>query len=203
MRLPQLRSSSSSASFSSKTVFASTAALVSVCVLSAALWSPVAHALPDAQFEPAQAVFLKAADGDKSAVDGAADAFAALLKAEPTNPVLLAYSGAATSMKATTTFLPWKMMAHAEEGLAQIDKALALLTPVHNAPLQRGTPAVLEVKLVAANTFMAVPGFMNRKERGERLLKEVLTSPLLASAPAEFRASVDKAAKAHPVAEKK
>lgn len=202
MRLPQLRSSSS-ASFSSKTVFASTAALVSACVLSAALWSPAVQAMPDAQFLPAQAVFLKATDGDKSAVEGAADAFAALLKAEPTNPVLLAYSGAATSMKATTTFLPWKMLAHAEEGLAQIDKALALLTPAHNAPLQRGTPAVLEVKLVAANTFMAVPGFMNRKERGERLLKEVLTSPLLASAPAEFQASVQKAAKAHPVTEKK
>lgn len=202
MRLPLLRSSSS-ASFSSKTVFASTAALVSACVLSAALWSPAVQAMPDAQFLPAQAVFLKATDGDKSAVEGAADAFAALLKAEPTNPVLLAYSGAATSMKATTTFLPWKMLAHAEEGLAQIDKALALLTPAHNAPLQRGTPAVLEVKLVAANTFMAVPGFMNRKERGERLLKEVLTSPLLASAPAEFQASVQKAAKAHPVTEKK
>ena len=196
MRLPQLR-------FSSNFVAASTAALVSACVLSAALWSPAVQALPDAQFEPAQAVFLKAADGDKSAVEGAADAFAALLKAEPANPVLMVYSGAATSMKATTTFLPWKMLAHAEEGLAQIDKALALLTPAHNAPLQRGTPAVLEVKLVAANTFMAVPGFMNRKERGERLLKEVLTSPLLASAPAEFQASVQKAAKAHPVAEKK
>lgn len=203
MRLPLLRSSSSSASFSSKIVFASTAALVSACVLSAALWSPAVQAMPDAQFQPAQAVFLKAADGDKSAVEGAADAFAALLKAEPANPVLMVYSGAATSMKATTTFLPWKMLAHAEEGLAQIDKALALLTPAHNAPLQRGTPAVLEVKLVAANTFMAVPGFMNRKERGERLLKEVLTSPLLASAPAEFQASVQKAAKAHPVAEKK
>lgn len=202
MRLPQLRSSSS-ASFSSKTVFASTAVLVLACVLSAALWSPAVQAVPDAQFQPAQAVFLKAADGDKSAVEGAADAFAALLKAEPANPVLMVYSGAATSMKATTTFLPWKMLAHAEEGLAQIDKALALLTPAHNAPLQRGTPAVLEVKLVAANTFMAVPGFMNRKERGERLLKEVLTSPLLASAPAEFQASVQKAAKAHPVAEKK
>lgn len=202
MRLPQLRFFSS-ASFSSKTVFASTAALVSACVLSAALWSPTVQAMPDAQFQPAQAVFLKAADGDKSAVEGAADAFAALLKAEPANPVLMVYSGAATSMKATITFLPWKMLAHAEEGLAQIDKALALLTPAHNAPLQRGTPAVLEVKLVAANTFMAVPGFMNRKERGERLLKEVLTSPLLASAPAEFQASVQKAAKAHPVTEKK
>jgi len=197
MRLPLLRFSGSFG-----LVSAPSAARISACVLSAALWSPMAHAVPDAQFAPAQAVFLKAASGDKSAVDGAADAFAALLKVEPTNPVLLAYSGAATSMKATTTFLPWKMLAHAEEGLAQIDKALALLTPAHNAPLQRGTPAVLEVKLVAANTFMAVPGFMNRKERGERLLKEVLTSPLLASAPTEFQTSVQKAAKAHPVADK-
>ncbi|MEY4980074.1 MAG: hypothetical protein RLZZ352_2344 [Pseudomonadota bacterium] len=187
---------------SSSFVAASHAVLVSACVLSVALWSPLAQAVPDAQFEPAQAVFLKAAEGDKSAVDRAADAFAALLKADPTNPVLLAYSGSATSMKATTTWLPWKMMRHAEDGLAQIDKALALLTPAHNAPLQRGTPAVLEVKLVAANTFMAVPGFMNRKERGERLLKDVLTSPLLAGAPAEFQASVQKAAKAHPVADK-
>ena len=151
--------------------------------------------MPDAQFLPAQAVFLKAADGDKSAVEGAADAFAALLKAEPANPVLMVYSGAATSMKATTTFLPWKMLAHAEEGLAQIDKALALLTPAHNAPLQRGTPAVLEVKLVAANTFLALPRMMNRHDRGLKLLAEVRSSPLLASAPAPFREAVDKAAR--------
>lgn len=176
------------------------ALVLTLCCLLGGL--PAAHAVPDAQFQPAQAVFLKAADGDKSAVDGAAAAFASLLKAEPANPVLLAYSGAATSMKATTTFLPWKMLAHAEEGLAQIDKALALLTPAHNAPMQQGTPAVLEVKLVAANTFLAVPGFMNRKERGQRLLNEVLASPLLASAPAEFRASVQKAAQANQLAQK-
>ena len=189
---------------SNRTGVSCVARSVATALLNLALASAMpAHAVPDAQFRPAQAVFLKAADGDKSAVDGAAAAFASLLKAEPANPVLLAYSGAATSMKATTTWLPWKMLAHAEEGLAQIDKALALLTPAHNAPLQQGTPAVLEVKLVAANTFMAVPGFMNRKERGQRLLNEVLASPLLATAPAEFQASVHTAAKAHPVAEKK
>lgn len=153
-----------------------------------------AHAVSDAQFEPAFATFVQASSGQSSAIEAAAQAFGTLLKTEPTHPVLLAYSGAATSLRATATWLPWKKLAYAEDGLAQIDKALALLTPAHNSPMLRGTPGVLEVKLVAANTFLAVPGFMNRHDRGERLLKEVLTSPLLATAQPEFRATVDKAA---------
>jgi hypothetical protein len=153
-----------------------------------------AAALPDDQFQPAFSTFSRAAGGDASAIDPAAEAFAALRKAEPANPVLLAYSGAATSMRATTTWLPWKKMQHAEDGLAQLDKALAMLQPAHDAGLQRGTPAVLEVKLVAANTFLAVPGFMNRKDKGLRLLGEVVASPLLPGAPAEFRQAVGQAA---------
>jgi hypothetical protein len=102
----------------------------------------------------------------------------------------MAYAGAATSMKATTTWLPWKKMSYAEDGLAMLDKALALLTAAHNAPLQHDTPAVLEVRFVAANTFLAVPGFMNRGARGARLLNDVLTSPLLLASPLQFRADV-------------
>lgn len=154
-----------------------------------------AHAATnDAQFEPAFAQFNRAVGGDTSAIAPAAQAFAALVKAEPGNPVLLAYTGAATAMQAATTWMPWKKMGHAEDGLAQLDKALALLTPAHNAPLQRGTPAVLEVKLVAANTFLAVPGFMNRKDKGLKLLNDVLASPLLAQSPAEFQKAVADAA---------
>ena len=70
------------------------------------------------------------------------------------------------------------------------DKALALLSPAHDAPAQNGTPGVLEVKFVAANTFLAVPGFMNRNERGTKLLGEVVQHPLLATAPLPFRGSV-------------
>jgi hypothetical protein len=78
--------------------------------------------------------------------------------------------------------------------LAQLDKALALLSPDHNATVQNGTPGVLEVKFVAANTFLAVPGFMNRRERGAKLLGDVLASPLLPQAPAAFKAHVKAAA---------
>ena len=148
------------------------------------------HAMPDAQFVPAFNQFIQASQGDDRAIEPAASTFAALLKTEPANPVLMAYAGASTSLKATATWLPWKKLSYAEDGMAQLDKALALLTPVHNTPQQRGVAPALEVRLVAANTFLAVPGFMNKGARGARLLNEVLASPLLATAPLEFRATV-------------
>ena len=149
-----------------------------------------AHAVPDAQFQAAFQQFIQASAGDTAAIDGAAEAFAGLLKVEPANPVLMAYTGSATAMKAADTMLPWKKMGYAEDGMAQLDKALAMLNASHDAPMQRGTPGVLEVKFVAANTFLAVPGFMNRKERGMKLLADVLASPLFATAPLPFKGTV-------------
>lgn len=149
-----------------------------------------AMAVPEPQFQSAFKEFVQASAGERSAIERAAEAFSGLVRSEPSNPVLLAYAGAATAMKAGTAWLPWKKMGFAEDGLAQLDKALALLTPAHNAPVQNGTPGVLEVKFVAANTFLAVPGFMHRQERGTKLLGEVLSSPLLANAPLGFRGTV-------------
>jgi hypothetical protein len=74
--------------------------------------------------------------------------------------------------------------------MAVLDKALALLTPAHNAPLQHGVAGTLEVRFVAASTFLAVPGFMNRGARGARLLNEALGSPLFATAPLPFKGQV-------------
>lgn len=152
-----------------------------------------AHAVPDAQFDPALQVFLRASQGEELAIAQAVESFATLLKVEPGNPVLLAYSGAVVAMQAKTTMLPWRKMAHAEDGLAQLDKALALLGPAHNTVGQNQVPAVLDVKLVAANTFLALPRMMNRRDRGLKLLAEVNGSPLLVSAPAPFRETVAKA----------
>ena len=159
--------------------------------LGAAAWlAGAVHAMPDAQFDPAFAQFQQASKGSESAIEKSAEAFVALLKSEPSNPVLMAYAGASTSMKATTTMLPWKKMSYAEDGMAMLDKALALLTPAHDAVLQHNLPAALEVKFVASNTFLAVPGFMNRGARGAKLLGEVLASPLFAASPVAFRGDV-------------
>jgi hypothetical protein len=149
-----------------------------------------ALAATPSQLDSAFAQFAQARQGDEAAIGKSAQAFAALLQAEPLNPVLMAYTGAATSMQATTTWLPWKKMSYAEDGLALLDKALILVAGVASAPGQGGVPVALQVRLVAANTFLAVPGFMNRAARGAKLLDEMLASPLLADAPLAFRAEV-------------
>jgi hypothetical protein len=158
--------------------------------LSSAVWIAAVQAADPAMFSVAFAEFQRANGGDESAIEPAAERLTALATAEPGNPVLLAYSGAATAMRARTTRLPWKKMSYAEDGLAQIDKALALLDASHDAPMFRGTPASLEARFTAAGTFLAMPVMFNRGARGAKLLDEVLTSPLLASAPLPFRGAV-------------
>jgi hypothetical protein len=164
--------------------------ILGVFSLAALLALQPTWAASEAAFEEAYQAFSRASEGDKSAVDRAADAFDTLLKAEPAHPVLMAYAGASMAMKSGNTLLPWKKMGFAEDGMALIDKALVLLTPAHDAPMQHGTPGTLEVKFVAANTFLAVPGFMNRGGRGAKLLAEVLNSPLLANSPLPFKGLV-------------
>ncbi len=149
-----------------------------------------APAADPAGFDAAFARFQQASPGQSDAIEDSVDHFGKLLAASPTDPVLRAYLGAATTLRATTTMLPWRKMQHAEEGLALIDKALAQLTPAHDAVAHHGVPAVLETRFVAANTFLGLPGMFNRGERGRKLLTDVLTSTHLAAAPAAFRATV-------------
>ena len=85
--------------------------------------SPSACAQPvpaaaDAELIAAFKRFQQAGPNDHAAIDDAAERFAHLSAAHPTDPVLRAYAGASTSMRATTTLLPWRKMSYAEDGLA-------------------------------------------------------------------------------------
>lgn len=147
-------------------------------------------AAADSAFDAAFARFQQATPGESDAIEESVDRFGKLLAGSPTDPVLRAYLGAATTLRATTTMLPWRKLQHAEEGLALIDKALAQLTPAHDAVAHHGVPGTLETRFVAANTFLGLPGMFNRGERGRKLLADVLTSAQLGAAPAAFRATV-------------
>ena len=147
-----------------------------------------------ADFAQAAATFGRARDGDDAVVAPALAQFTALLQAQPDDPLLLAYAGAATAMQARATWMPWKKLGHAEDGLAMIDRALARLTPAHDAELRRGVPVSLETRLTAAGTFLALPAMFHRGERGRRLLEQVQRDPALAATPAAFRAAVQRLA---------
>lgn len=145
---------------------------------------------PDDELAAAFERFDQAGPANPAAVDEAADRFGRLSAARPADPVLRAYAGATTSMRAVTTMLPWRKMTYAEDGLALVDKALAQLGSAHDQALHRGVPAVLETRFVAANTFLGLPAMFNRAERGRQQLDQVLGSPLLDGAPLRFRAVV-------------
>ena len=168
--------------------FTALAAFAGATLLTAA---PALAGVPEPAYDAAFQQFQQAAAGsDTKAIEAAAEQFGQLAAIDPADPVLLAYSGAATAMRATTTMLPWRKMSFAEDGLAQLDKALALLKPEHDTMLHKNVPATLETRLVAANTFIRLPAMFNRRARGVRLLDDVVKSPLLAGAPAGFKSAV-------------
>ncbi|MGZ5713606.1 MAG: hypothetical protein ACXWIG_05560 [Caldimonas sp.] len=171
-------------------LFAAGLRLVASLALSLLAISGTARAASDDAFQRAFQSFAKAAAGDAAAIAAAAAAFEALRIAEPANPVVTAYAGASIALQARTAPQPLRKMSLAEDGLALIDSSLAMLTPAHDAPSERGAPGSLEVRFVAANTFLGVPAFMNRGARGRKLLDEVLASPLFDKAPLPFQGSV-------------
>lgn len=152
----------------------------------AALAAPAAAPDTPAQ-QAALHAFQLARTGDESQIPGAVEKLQALVQADPGQPLWLAYAGSATALQARTTFAPWKKMRYTEDGLAQIDKALALLASTPAGAQHNGVPLPLEVKLTAASTFLALPAMFNRGERGRRLLDEVLQDPAYPATPAGFQ----------------
>jgi hypothetical protein len=117
------------------------------------------------------------------------------LPADPQRqPLLSACLGSALAMQGKAAWMPWNKMKLTEQGLDQLDAALGQLKPEHGTVLVRGVPVALQTRLVAAATFVAVPdGLFHRRADGRKLLATLRADPLLAVAPASFRAEVDAA----------
>lgn len=166
------------------------AALTAQLLLVPLLFTSPATWADEAAQRSALATFQQARGGDGSRIEAAAQQLQAVSRSAPGHPLWLAYAGSATALQARGTLLPWKKMSFTEDGLALIDKALALLTPAHAAELHDGVPVALETRLTAASTFLALPAMFNRAERGRRLLDELQKDPLLAGTPVRFQEAV-------------
>ncbi len=146
-------------------------------------------AYTDAEYEDAIQMLRSASSGDNSAISKALEKFSALSQVEPGDPLLLVNVGAATSLHSRTTILPWKKISYAEDGMAIQDKALEMLKPDHDSALHNGSPVSLQVRLVAASTFLSVPRFFNREALGGRILNDLMASPLFPVASLQFKGS--------------
>jgi hypothetical protein len=136
--------------------------------------------------------FDQAGPANPAAVDDAAERFARLsADAEPADPVLRAYAGATTSMRAGTTMLPWRKMT-LHRGRAGPGRQGA------GAAGQRARTAAAPRRARGAGSALRGGQHLPRpagrcstaSERGRQQLDQVLGSPLLDSAPLPFRAVV-------------
>lgn len=151
----------------------------------------IAQTAADAAFETALTHFNRARHGEEDQVDAAIAAFQAAPANQALQPLYSAYLGSAYAIKAKTAWMPWKKIKFSEEGLDHIDQALAALRPEHDRLLVQGTPTSLMTRMAAAATFVALPdGIFHRRAAGKTLLAEMRRSPLLAAAPAGFRAEL-------------
>lgn len=136
------------------------------------------------QFVDANAAFESSLAGSKADTETAITKFAKLVELEPEQPLYLAYLGSAYTLKARDAWMPWSRLGNAEKGLDMIDKALLMLRPRHDEERLRGSIISTEARLVAINTFLQVPEFLNRIQAAKELLNETLNSPVFdASAP--------------------
>ena len=153
---------------------------------------PAAYAAPaaDGNFDAALREF-DAARADEKHLDAAIAALRGLPADPQRQPLAAACLGSALTLQGKAAWMPWNKMKFTEQGLDQLDAALALLKPEHGAVLVRGVPVALQTRLVAAATFVAVPdGLFHRRADGRKLLAALRADPLLAGAPAAFRAEV-------------
>lgn len=157
------------------------------------LLSPVvfAQASTDAAFTAALGQFNRARQGDSGQIEAAIAAFQTVPASPLHQPLYAAYLGSAQALKGKAAWMPWNKMKFTDQGLDQIDQALASLRPEHDRVLVQGVPLGLTIRLVAAATFVAVPdGLFHRRSAGKSLLAELRRNPLLASTPEAFRAEL-------------
>ncbi|MBL8490596.1 MAG: hypothetical protein JNM82_07445 [Rhodocyclaceae bacterium] len=157
--------------------------------LAVACWTPAASLAQAGGFDQALELFRQAQAGGDAA--RARDAFAALAKADPAQPMAIAYEGAAQAMMGREAWMPWNKLRQTEGGLERIDQALALLKPEHERQVVAGLPVAFAVRITAAHTFLSVPdGLFHRRAAGRKLLVRLQSAPDLATAAPQARAAV-------------
>lgn len=167
--------------------------IAAIAIAAGSVYLPVGRAengWGEERFVRAQTALFEASEGNDDKIEPAFHQFEELLKAAPGNPVFHAYHGAAVALKSRTTFLPWKKLRYAEQGVTELDAVLGSLQPDHDIERFRDVPYRLETQLVAADTFMSLPASFHRFEQGAKLLEQIMNHPAYSATPDSFRSAV-------------
>lgn len=127
-------------------------------------------------------------DASRTANQQTASTFNNMLQQEPGNPLLMSYAGAATAKSSLDKLAKGEKTMALEDGTAMVEQALQLAS--NSVAMHGSVPVALEVRFVAASTYLAVPKVMNRHDKGEQLLKDVIDASQFAQTDVNFRGAV-------------
>ncbi|WP_445360023.1 hypothetical protein ACJJIL_14490 [Microbulbifer sp. EKSA005] len=138
-------------------------------------------AAQDAKMED---LYQKAAAQGGAAIEESYEAFKTLQKDNPSDPIVLFYLGASETLMAKESWLPWRKVSYAENGIARMDKALTIIEEMDNpGRSSQGMPQDLLLKGIAATTFTKVPKLFNSFDRGFELYHELMGDPRIGYMP--------------------
>lgn len=144
------------------------------------------HANLDEQFNEAQGEFLAIVEENSGSFEKAWTKFIQLDKQYPDHPAIQAYFGSLETLKARDSWMPWTKLKWVEQGLDRIDHALSLLDESHESEKLGTTTVALHSRIAAANTFLAIPSFLNRLQDAKDLFADLLDTPNLEHLPHEL-----------------
>lgn len=143
-------------------------------------------------FITAEAEFHAAVAGQSGATERSLKHFEELSATPgPLQALYQTYLGSTQALQGRDAWMPWTKLKATEKGLGTIDKVLGRLDATSDRTLLREVPISLEIRLIAAATFLAVPDqFFHRSDLGRQILDELMRHPRLAATPAVFRTRV-------------
>ncbi|MFZ6731078.1 hypothetical protein ACO0LG_04055 [Undibacterium sp. Ji42W] len=127
-------------------------------------------------------------DANRTANQQTASTFNNMLQQEPGNPLLRSYAGAAIAKSSLDKLAKGEKATALEDGTTMVEKALRLSND--SQTMHGSVPVALEVRFVAASTYLAMPKIMNRHDKGEQLLKDVIDAQQFAQIDVNFRGAV-------------
>lgn len=132
-------------------------------------------------------IYIKASDGDKSAVRKAIRAVRKLEGKYRKHPLVMVYKGGTLTLRGIAAGnRPLDRVRETEEGLNVIDRALRMLPRHKGDELER-----LEARLVAAFVFINIPNsIFHRLNQGQHLVDQLLTYPKFDDLPKGMQAAI-------------
>jgi hypothetical protein len=144
----------------------------------------------------ARELFYQGVDGDKRATREALRQFRQLQAARPNDPLIQAYIGACEVLMGRDASNDTTKLTNIDQAVRDLDAALASVALLESDGGSEEITAstIMETKLVVANAFIHIPSFnrnpYNRRQDGERLLRDLRDDPRLVFMSPGFRARV-------------